>query len=159
MAPLLEPPPPRPDAPANDDMSPEERAAIFAQMDRVYQEKQAALHAPGPTWREWFFFDAMKWWLGLAYFIVDAWIVSAWLEGTAFVIMIVLLIGAVYLEFLLYRYLWYRPTESGRRTRGAFHRTWARPVEYGRWTPEGELVRSGQLVPNADEGPNPKEFV
>jgi len=157
MAPLLEPPPPRPDAP-DEELTPEERAALVAQMDRVREEKQAALRAPGPTWREWFYYDAMKWWIGLGFLIVDVWIVGWWVEGAPFVAGLAALIFAIYLEFLGFRFLWYRPKETTACRRGAFRPSWTRPVEFGRWTPEFQLVRQGALVPGADEGPSPKEF-
>jgi len=157
MAPLLEPPPPRPDAPEGEP-TPEERAALVAQMDRVRQEKLEALREPGPSWRQWFFYDALKWWIGLGFFIVDIWIVGWWVEGAPLAAGLLTLIAAIYLEFLAFRYLWYRPKETVSRRRGAFHPTWTRPVEFGRWTPEADLVRAGQSVPGMDEGPSPREF-
>jgi hypothetical protein len=43
--------------------------------------------------------------------------------------------------------------------RGKFRPTWYRPVEYGRWTPEADLVRSGIGIYDRPEGPDPKEFL
>jgi len=159
MAPLLEPAPPRPDADPEEEVSPEERQALVEQMDRVRQQKLEALRAPGLGWRDWFYFDALKWWIGLAFFIVDVWIVSWWLEGAPAILGIATLIGGVYLEFLTFRFLWYRPRDDTPRPRGRFRATWSRPVEFGRWTPEWRLVREGRLLPGGEEGPSPKEFV
>jgi hypothetical protein len=159
MAPLLEPPPPRPDNDTEEEISPEERQALVDQMDRVRQQKLEALHAPGLSWREWFYFDALKWWIGLGCFIVDVWIVSWWVEGAPWYLGVVTLAAGIYLEILLFRYLWYRPREETSRQRGAFRRTVWHPVEFGRWTPEWRLVQQGRLIPGADEGPSPKEFV
>ncbi len=40
-----------------------------------------ALDDPGPSWREWFFQSAAKWWIGLVSLIVDAWVVVTFLEA------------------------------------------------------------------------------
>ncbi len=159
MAPLIEPPPPRPDAPeAQGEMTPEERAALVDQMDRVRQEKLEALKEPGASWREWFLFDAMKWWVGLGFLIVDVWIYAWWVMGAPVYAGPIVLVAAIYLEFLGYRVLWYRPKEAGTVRRGEFHPTWTRPVQFGRWTPEAKILREGGFLPGMEEGPSPKEF-
>ena len=68
--------------------------------------------------------------------------------------------AAIYLELLLYRFLWYRPDpEEGYRAT-AFRPTWLRPVRYGRWTPEAFRAREGK-DPFGDVavGPDPREFL
>jgi hypothetical protein len=139
-------------------MTPEERAALVTQMDRVREQKLQALRHPGASWREWFYYDALKWWIGLGFLIVDVWIVGWWIQGAPAYAGLLVLLLAIYLEFLGFRYLWYRPKDQPTVRRGSFRPTWTRPVEFGRWTPEAKLVREGLLVPGADEGPSPKEF-
>jgi hypothetical protein len=133
--------------------------AIESQIDRVEQEKRKALSDPGPTWRAWWFHSASKWYIGLLFLIVDVWIFSAAAEASAIALGAVAVAAAVYAEFLLYRYLYYEPPLGRAKSEGRFHRTWYRPVEYGRWTEEGEILRAGGTLPAADGGPDPHEFL
>jgi len=126
--------------------------------DRVAEEQAAALREPGPSWRQWLFQSAFRAYFLLGMLIVDAQIVVFWYEVGSTVGLVAFLILAVYLEFLLYRYLWYRPRFDAPAPR-RFRRTWLRPAEYGRWTPEAELVRAGGSIYAAEQGPNPKEFL
>ncbi len=124
----------------------------------VRQEMELARQDPGPSWREWFLFSAAKWWLGLAFLIVDVWVVvSAFTYGA---LTLLLLVVAVYLEIVLWQYLWHRP-ESVSHGRNAENRLWwLRPVPVGRWTPEAEEVRGHAPVSGATEtAPDPKEFL
>ena len=112
---------------------------------------------PGPSWREWLYGEAFKWWLGLALIVVDGWIVAYWIEVAALVPLLVSVAAAIYLEYLLYQYLWhpYAP-----ELRGHFRPTWYHPFEVGRWCPEHDRVRQG--LPDPDEttpGPDPRNFL
>ena len=156
--------PPGPGEPESEhELTPEEAAAWDAGLERVKQERRRALQDPGPSWREWFFYDHAKWWVGLAFLIVDAWIVTAFVQNGSltadgFVETLALLAVAIYLEVLLYRFLWRRPAET--RRRGRFRPSWTGLTEVGRWTPEGERLRRGVATPApADGSPNPKEFL
>jgi len=71
---------------------------------------------------------------------------------------LVLLVPVTYLQLLLWRYLWYRPPID-RPVRGNFRRSWLRLVEFGRWTPEGVIVRTRGRAALGPQGPNPKEFL
>ncbi|HEY1199293.1 MAG TPA: hypothetical protein VGG32_11440 [Thermoplasmata archaeon] len=126
--------------------------------DRVAIEKARALREPGPSWRTWLFQSALRGYYLLGMFIVDVQIVVAWYEVSSVVGLVASLAVAIYLEFLLYRYLWYRPRYDARPIR-PFRRTWLRPTEYGRWTPEADLVRAGVSIYRTEEGPNAKEFL
>lgn len=138
--------------------TPEERAAVSERLDRVAEEKRRALAEPGPSWREWWFHDASKWYLLLVLLIGDLWLVTLGVESGGLLYALVALVGLLYVEFLLYRYLWYRPRAEEGRPRGAFRRTWLRPVRYGRWTPEADLVRAGGQLAPEEEGPDLREF-
>lgn len=144
------------------ELTPEEEAAWEAGLERVAEEKRRALEHPGPTWREWFFYDHARWWVGLLFLIVDSWIATAFLHsgtisGVGAAEDAASLAAAIYLEFLLYRYLWRRPTE---RSFGRFRPSWTALTEFGRWTPEGERVRRGEGPPvPEDGGPSPREFL
>ncbi|MGA8542997.1 MAG: hypothetical protein WB947_05620 [Thermoplasmata archaeon] len=135
---------------------PFQRQVLRDQLDRVVEEKRRALEDPGPSWREWFFQSAAKWWIGLVYLIVDAWVVVTFLEAGLYAETVPAVIVALYLEFLLYRYLWYSPDLS--RSRGRFHRTWIQPVPFGRWTPEADAARAHPSAAS-DAGPAPDEFL
>jgi hypothetical protein len=134
---------------------PEDRVAFREAVDRVAAEKKLALLDPGPTWKEWFYFSAMKVYLGLAFMILDSWLVVGFLEVGLLLEAVLATIGAVYLEFLCYRFLWRRPPLD-HPIRASFRPTWHTPVQFGRWTPEGERFRAGLLVPG---GPDPREFL
>jgi hypothetical protein len=135
--------------------TPAEEAAYRDQLAFVIEEKKQALADPGPSWREWFLFSAMKWYLGLAFLIGDAWIVVTWFEVGVAWAALATLVAAIYLEYLAYRVLWTRPPID-RPIRATFQRSWHTPVQFGRWTPEAELYRAGRLVP---AGPDPREFL
>lgn len=151
--------PPQPYVPGDPEAAtPADEFSQYSLEDRVAAEKAWALKQPGPTWREWLFHSAFRGWYALGMLIVDANLVVFWLEVGSFVGMGVSLAVAFYLEFLLYRYLWYRPHPDAPPPR-PFRPSWYRPVEYGRWTPEADLARAGWPVYDTGEGPNPKEFL
>jgi len=120
-------------------------------------EKREALRDPGAPWKEWFLFQGAKAWIGLAFLILDAWLAEIWIVPWNPVGLGLSLAFAVYLEFLAWRYLWYRP-EANWGGRG-FRPTWNRLRAVGRWTPEEAAVRRGELGPPAVEGPDPSEFL
>jgi hypothetical protein len=154
-----------PDTPALPDdeaLTPEEEAAWAAGVERVAQEKRRALREPGPTWREWFFYDHAKWWYGIAALVVDSWVATSWVAGgarsTLRLVGLAVSVGwAVYLEFLLYRYLWRRPVSG---SAGRFRPGWFALREVGLWTPEATHASAPSARPAPEEGaPNPREFL
>ncbi len=151
--------PAEPDSSAREADRIAEEAALRGQIDRVAEEKRRALLEPGPTWREWWFFSASKWYVVLGFLIGDVWAVTVWLDAGSVLGALLTLVGLFYAEYLLYEYLWYRPDERALRRRALFRRTWRHPVPFGRWTPEAQLVRSGAVESRDDEGPDLGEFV
>jgi hypothetical protein len=129
--------------------------------DRVELEKELARRAPDLPWKDWALFTGLKSYVGIGLFILDAWIAAVWLEAGNYVGLIPSLVLAVYLEFLLYRYLWYRPSARASRSKRRFRPSWSRPVEYGRWTPEAARRRSGAMDESGGSpvGPNPRDFL
>jgi hypothetical protein len=121
------------------------------------EQRKEALEAPGPSWREYFYYSFLKVWIVLAFFIIDIWIVASWLLPVN-LLAIVLSVGvAIYVELLLYSYLWHRPRiEEDPRS---FRPSAFRPVFYGRWTPEADRVRAGKSALLERPGPDPKEFM
>jgi hypothetical protein len=140
-------------------MTPEEEEQLQARLDAVAEEKRLARLAPGPSWRDWFLYDASRWWIGLALLIVDSWIVVGWLPTGDLLALGVSLVGAIYLEYLLGQYLWHRPGELPTRRSGVFRPTWVHPFPYGRWTPEAVAVRAHGPSVLGDGSPDPKEFL
>ena len=122
------------------------------------QERRTALEDPGPSWKEWFYHSALKAYVALGFLIGDAWLATAFFSPFDPAALGASLLAAVYLEFLAYRYLWYRPDPDVERLHGRFQRTWLRPTQFGRWTPEGERLRAG-LTPFPDAGPDPRDFL
>jgi hypothetical protein len=159
----------RPSGPTVDDdeleLTPEEEQAWRAGVERVTEERHEALRDPGPSWKEWFFFDHAKWWVGLGFLIVDSWIAASWIEGGTLSALGALGMGlslavAVYVELLAYRYLWHRPGEHDLRPRGRFRPTWLTPREFGRWTPEAVRQRARGARGVSDDGPpSPHDFL
>ncbi len=140
--------------------TPEDDLAYRERLELVVEEKQRALADPGPPWREWFLFDGAKWWVGLGFLIVDTWIIAGGLEAGLLWVGLVLLVPASYLQLLAWRCFWFRPSLDRPVRGGEFHRTWIRPVEFGRWTPEGFTVRTrGRAALGPEDGPNPKDFI
>jgi hypothetical protein len=133
---------------------PFQRRILREQLDRVAEEKRRALEDPGPSWREWALQSAAKWWIGLGLVIVDAWLIVECIDLGNGLLILPVLVLALYSEFLLYRFLWYEPSDVRRNRR--FQRTWYRPVAYGRWTPEADYVRTH---PGPVNGPNPDDFL
>ena len=147
------------------DLTPEEEEAYEAGIERVELEKQRALADPGPTWREWFFYDGAKWWVGLGFLIVDVWVGGSWFTDASFSGLRVLgavlcLAAAFYLELLLYRYLWRRPSDTDLRRSGPFRPGWMGLREVGRWTPEAARLRAHGGGPSVPDGtPRSDEFL
>jgi hypothetical protein len=125
-------------------------------VDQVQAQKKAALADPGPSWKEWALHSALKWYIGLGLLIVDGWVVDFWLlQGTY--LGLLTLAPLLYAEYLLWQYLWHRPQDLRTGHRAPRRRVWLHPVRFGRWTPEADLARKGELVP-ADQ-PSPAEFL
>jgi hypothetical protein len=129
--------------------------------DRVRAEKEFALRTPDLPWKDWAYFTGLKTWVAIGLFIIDSWIAAAWLEARSYLGLAPSLALALYLEILLYQYLWYRPHAGGPRPGQAFRPSWIRPVAYGRWTPEAAGRRAGVRPGSGppDSGPDPREFL
>ncbi len=146
------------DEPTTETETPEALHGLRTQLDRVAEEKRRALADPGPSWREWWFHHAAKWYVLLGLLIGDLWLVTLGVETGGLAFALVALIGLLYGEFLLYRFLWYRPRDEGRHAAGSFRPTFLRPVRYGRWTPEADYVRAGGQLDADDDGAKLHEF-
>jgi hypothetical protein len=147
----------------DDELTPEEEAALTETLDRVSEEKRLALLDPGPSWREWFFHSYAKLCVGLAYLVVDAFIFGTWLSDGSFpqshiVGAIVSLFAATYAEVLLWQYLWRVPAEGTPILGSRFRPNWKALREFGRWTPEWAAIRARPYAPT-DGGPDPHEFL
>ncbi len=105
------------------------------------EEREAAVRESGPPWKEWLFSVALKWWMGLLWLILDAWIVAGWIEVGGWLELAASLAAAVFLEYLLYQYLWH-PYDP--EFRGRFRRSLGTPFEVGRWVPERSDILAGK---------------
>jgi len=146
------------------ELLPDEEADLEARLARVREEKRLALLDPGPSWKEWFYYRASKWYILLGFIIVLAWEVAYLFPayGVPYYYVLPLIAATVYLQFLTYRYLWYRPKREGTShssREGRFRPTWLRPVPWGRWTPEAADARAGRPVILPEQGPDPREFL
>jgi len=118
------------------------------------EERKAAIAAPGPSWREWLYGQAFKWWLGIGLMIVDSWIIAGWAELHEWVYLVLNIVPVLYLEYLLYEYLWH---PYAAEYRGRFRASWRHPFEVGRWIPERAELLAGTVGQPA--GPDPREFL
>lgn len=139
------------EAPGSSDLS-----ASVAQTEE--EEKRRALREPGPTWKEWLYFTAFRWWFGILFLIIDSWVAVEFLELGSWPLLVVATVAAVYLEYLVYIYLWRRP-EPGHRIGARPTHRWP-PVEVGRWTPEAFAAKATGTRPvvPADTA-DPREFL
>ncbi len=137
----------------------QERAVLRARMDAVEAEKQQALKDPGPSWRDWWFRSASKWYILVGCLVADVWVVTYWLELGSLLGAVLSLAAAVYAEYILYEFLWYRPPLLISFHRSHFRPTWWRPFRFGRWTPEAAIWAEQPHDELEEEGVNPKEFL
>ena len=124
------------------------------------EERQRALQAPGPSWSQYFFRDFLRWWAGLGFLVVDVILVTSFLRPVDLLPMLLALAAALYLEFLLYEYLWHVPDPERIPTRpeSPWHRAF-HPVAAGRWTEGRRPLRDGAPPPAPGSGPDPTDFL
>jgi len=146
-----------PEAPQGSDTS-TSFAARLEQADAWEEAREKAIADPGPSWKEWFLFSGAKVWVALGFFVIDVWIIESWLYPPNAAGLGLSIAAAVYLEFLAYRFLWYRWDPEAPRRVGPFKPTFLRPREVGLWTREGVLMKQGQF-PTADDGPRREDFL
>jgi hypothetical protein len=134
---------------------------LFGYPKPTAEERELALLDPGPTWREFFLYEFAKVWIALGFLIADTIVVAGFLQPPDYPAAVLALAAAIYLEFIAYQYLWYRPPLGEPRRRGTFRRSWRRWVEFGRWTPEAEAVRVGRdpYARYPKGGPDPTDFL
>ncbi len=148
---------PRPPGPEN---PPEFDEATRERIEAIAEDKRRALQEPGASWSDWLYFQAFKWWLVIAFLVLDSWVAALWVVAGSSLGLVLSLVAAVYFEFLLFQYLWYRPDpDAPRPRRREFRPTWTRPVKYGRWTPEAVLARRDVTFANQPDAVDPKEFL
>jgi hypothetical protein len=121
--------------------------------------REQALADPGPTWGEWLVGPFAKVWVALGFFVIDSWIFVLWAVPLSLLGMVLSLAVATYLEFLLWRYLWYAPDREEDIRSLPFHPTWARLTRFGRWTPQSSRLRAGQDPYEARRVDDMSEFV
>ena len=103
-----------------------------------------ALADPGPTWGEWLIGPFAKVWVLLGFFVVDSWVLVLWAAPFNPAGLAASLVAAAYLEFLLWRYLWYAPDRDDDLRNLPFRPNWTRLARFGRWTPQASRLRAGQ---------------
>jgi hypothetical protein len=124
------------------------------------EERARAIAEPGASWREFLFFELAKVWIVLGLFVLDSWIIIYWTQPLNVAALFLSLAAAIYLDFLLYRVLWYRPDPEESYLKREFRPTLIRPVRWGRWTPEAWRARDGRdPYGDAIVGPDPREFL
>jgi hypothetical protein len=138
-----------------------QRSPFFGMPKLGGTEREEALADPGPTWKQYFEREFLRWCWALLIIIVDVWIIATFLVPLDLPVMLPVLVGATYLEFVGYRYLWYRPDPDVESGHGAFTPTWVRFRRFGIFTPEAERLKSGlSPFPEAQRvGPDPSEFL
>jgi len=118
------------------------RAGYLPKLEGPLREQ--AIQDPGPTWTEWFIGPFAKVWVALGLFIIDSWIFVLGTVPFNPGALVLSLLGAVYLEFLFWRYLWYAPDREEDLQNLPFRPRWDRLTRFGRWTPQARRLRAGQ---------------
>lgn len=139
-------------------MSASSRTGLFGRPRPTEEERLQALEDPGVPWRDWFYFSFLKVWVCLGFLILDGLVAGAFAESRNFVGLFVALLIAVYLEFVLFQYLWIRPGPDDLRA-STFAPSWYRPARVGRWTPETFYPERFRMAKPSETGPDPNEFL
>jgi len=125
------------------------------------EERKEVIADPGLSWKDWAIYQGLKTWVGLALFIGDCLLFAGlWTGGSvAYRISIApAMAGAIYLNYLLWSYLWYVP-DIGQLRKAKQKRTLLHPFPVGRWTPEYETYKKSGLRGLHAEEVNPEEFL
>ncbi len=113
--------------------------------------REQALAEEGPGWREWFLTSFASIWTLLGFLTLDVWATVQWIGpsgvgavgGYTVVGILFTLVGLTYLELLLWRFLYYRPSREEDLARMPFRPNWLVPVRFGLWTAEHRRLRHG----------------
>jgi hypothetical protein len=137
-----------------------DRSRFYGMPKLTGKEREEALAEAGPTWTQYFEREFLKWCWGLVVIVVDALLIATFLSPLDLAAMIPALALVTYLQFLGFRYLWYRPDPDRESWHTEFHRTWLRPSRFGIWTPEADRLREGKTpFAEGQGGPDPAEFL
>jgi hypothetical protein len=131
---------------------------LFGRLRPTAEERRQAIEDPGEPWHDWFYSTFLKVWIALGFLIVDGWIAGADLATRSYVALGLELAGALYVEYVAFRYFWSRPSEDESLSR-PFHRTWYRPFRFGRWTPYTWYPERFRGPTPGRTGPDPNEFL
>jgi hypothetical protein len=115
------------------------------------EARDHALADPGPSWREWLLTSFASVWTLLGFLTLDIWGIVEWLgpagAGGIRYVTVLGIVGTLvlfsYLEFLLWRLLYYRPSREDDLARLPFRRSWLLPVRFGIWTAEARRLKNG----------------
>jgi hypothetical protein len=125
------------------------------------EERKKYIADPGTPWKTWLLTEGLKTWIGLAMLILDIFLYGTlWLTGNVYAryAIIPAMIGAVYLNYLLWIYLWRVPDIDELR-KGRLKRTLRSPFPVGRWTLEYKTWKEQGVSALHSDEINPKEFL
>lgn len=125
------------------------------------EERQKAIDAPGPSWKEWAYETGLKPWYGLLLLILDTFVIGTFLEGPSLAwkwAAVVAIVPLGYADYVAWAFLWAKlPTDP--TLRRDFHPTWKHPFAVGRLRPDYGPWKSGALRPKDDGEIPPEEFL
>src|SRR5579863_6826103 len=84
--------------------------------------RRTAVQEAGPTWEQWAKGPFSKTYLALGFFIGDILLLVTGLQPVNPLVLVAVLL-ALYLEFLVWQYLWYRPNPDRESRSGTFQPT------------------------------------
>jgi hypothetical protein len=125
------------------------------------EERKRFIDDPGIPWMTWLLTIGLKPWIGLGLFIGDSLtLLNLWVIGTpvARIAMVPTLLLLIYLNFLLWSYLWHVPTPEELRA-SPVSPTLRSPFAVGRWTPDYQTWKEGGRTALADGQIDPNEFL
>jgi hypothetical protein len=125
------------------------------------EERKEIIDVPPSPWKEWFLTEGSKTWIAVGLLILDIFVYGAlWLSSWAYAHYLIppALIAALYLNYVLWTYLWSVPDIDELR-KGRLKHTLAHPFPVGRWTPEYKVWKEQGDAGLHSGALNPDEFV
>ena len=125
------------------------------------EERQRVIGDPGPPWREWFLTTGLKPWIVLLLLIFESLGIVSVIEalsGLEVALTLGPLIFMLYIDILLWNFLWRVPSMDEWKT-GEFKNSWWQPFKIGRWTLEYEMWKAGKGKDIAMSDVNPHDFL
>jgi hypothetical protein len=125
------------------------------------EERKKAIDDPGTPWKVWWYAQGSKTWIGVGMMILDVFLYGTiwmWTWPYAHYMLIPAMPFALYLNYLLWNYLWRVPDLDELR-KGQIERTALHPWPVGRWTEDYAVWKAQGVAGLHGDAINPGDFV